>query len=268
MFSFFNKTPSSSKKSVKEKIIQIEEQPIKNASVNKIENKKSVKMTEFITPKENNRIIPKTKSLIPEVKISQNLNNKNFKEIELPDFLTKKEGSYKIMELSDKIAENSSENVLSKTFWSTGSFSQSFPFFLVSETLDAVSKQKGENSVQTKKDIISKLFSEAISQSPSELFILYNFLTCRFDADFKQKDVHIGNETLVKIIAKLSGKTLKNIREGFKRIGDLGILAEESRANQKTINTFFVPVKTRDMNMKVTLFNCFSIIKNLAEIRK
>jgi hypothetical protein len=58
------------------------------------------------------------------------------------------------------------------------------------------------------------------------------------------------------------------MREGLKKEGDLGTLAEMSRANQKTINTFFVPVKTRDINLKVTLFYCFNVLKKLANIRK
>ena len=273
LFSFFKKTPKNSKAKLSNSSKKKEDPPIKENTTNKTNETISTPLTNFMKIKNDTEIIPKNELLKKkeEKKMptpSPKKNEIDFKKLELPDFLTKKEASYKIMNLSDQIAKNTSQNVLSKTFWSTGSYSQSFPFFLVSESLDAASKQKGENSMRTKKEIISKLISEAITQSPSEVFILYNFLTCRFDADFMQKDVQIGNETILKIVGKLSGKSIKTMRESFRKIGDLGSLAEESRANQKTISTFFVPVKTRDMNMKVTMFNCFSIIKGLSEIRK
>jgi hypothetical protein len=190
----------------------------------------------------------------------------DFRKLKLPDFLSTKKATYKSMEMSDQINEDPKQNVLSKTFWSAGVYSQSFPYFLVSESLDAVSKQKGENSVQNKKDILANLFTETIKQSPSELFVLYNFLTCRFDADFRQKDINIGNETILKVISTLSGKTLKFIRGELKKIGDLGTLSELSREGQKTISTFFISKKTKDINMKVTLYHCFDELRKFGEI--
>lgn len=271
LFNFFSKKPKNSKKSIKAK-----EKPIKPKS--QINGKKSQTptkskpqtLTEYL--KDESEIGSSRKTIhqnIPnESECSPEPDLKNFRSLELPSFLKDREASYKLVNLSDQIAENPEKSPLSKCFWSTGVFSQAFPYFLVSETLEAVARQSGENSVQNKRRMLANLLLEAIKQSPSELFVLYNFLTCRFDADFRQKDILIGNETILKLVGKLSGKTLKHMREGLKKVGDLGSLAEMSRADQKTISTFFVPVKTKDLNMKVTLYDCFKTLQKLADIRK
>lgn len=266
LFSFFKSSQSKSKSSVakvtdNDNVIQEkkdnESVPLKTAEQN-------TKISDLLEPK--TMIIKSSKKTeMPLPPTPQEI--KDFRKLDLPEFLSIKKASYKTSELSNQISEEPQKNCLKKTFWSTGAFSQAFPYFLISESLDAVSKQKGEKSVQYKKQILENLFTEAILQSPSELFILYNFLTCRFDADFRQKDINIGNETILKVVAKLAGKTLKFIREELKKVGDLGTLSESSRAGQKTISTFFFSKKTRDVNMKVTLFHCFSELQKLADIR-
>lgn len=270
LFNFFSKKQENAQKTIKsEGTSSKPKSPIDSQKPEPTRTLNPKRLSDYLDEpmnKASKNDSPKSIQDKPDKTPKQNL--KVFRSLPLPSFLTDKQTSYKLVNLSEQIVQNPKKSPLSKCFWSTGVFSQAFPYFLVSETLDAVGQQVGANSVQNKRNMLANLFLEAIRQSPSELFVMYNFLTCRFDADFRQKDINVGNETILKLVGKLSGKTLKFMREGLRKVGDLGSLAEMSRSDQKTINTFFVPVKTKDLNMKVTLFSCFKTLQKLADIRE
>ena len=198
-----------------------------------------------------------------------NINFKgDFRDVDLPDYLTSIEESYKLTDLTKTICSKTDLDILSKCFETKGPFSEPMPFFAISETLESVSTQKGKGSADNKKEFLVSLISETIRQSPSEVHCLFNVLTCRFDADFKQNEVNIGQETLVKVVSKMSGKGIKQIRGELRKKGGLGIVAAENRSGQKRIGNFFQAKKIKQKNLKVTLNYWFRMLKSLGDIRK
>ena len=277
MFSFFK--PKNSQSQIDSQIskknsqISIEKTPNKNKSESKEVKPKNGNIKNMLVNKNEIKITPKKetkKKVEVEVDIQpiMKMESNNFKDLDLPMFCLTKEASYKVFKLADEIAEKKDIKVLAKTFWSTGFYSQPLPYFIISETLEAVSMQSGNNSVQFKKTILSNLLYEAVKQSPWEVLTMYNILTCRFDADFIQKDPGIGQETLLKAVNKLTGKGISNLRAKFKKLGDLGTLASQCKAGQGMINSFFLSKKKKDLNLKLTQNYIFNTLKSLADIGK
>ena len=99
--------------------------------------------------------------------------------------------------------------------------------------------------------------------APKELPSLYYFCTCRIGPPYLQKDLGIGNEILVKAIAQWSGRSGPTIKKHYNKIGDLGQVAMESKAKQKTMMSFFK--KKVDTKKILTFEKVFSTILNIPE---
>ena len=228
--------------------------------------KSKIKSSKNSKPKKAKRGTPIEEEISHE---EPNVNFKgDFRDVDLPDYLTSVDKSYTLTDLTKIICSKTDPDILSKCFKTTGPFSEPMPFFAISETLESVSTQKGKGSSDNKKEFLVSLISETLRQSPSETHCLFNVLTCRFDADFKQNEVNIGQETLVKVVSKMSGKGIQQIRGELRKKGGLGIVAADNRSGQKRIGNFFQAKKVKQKNTKVTLNYWFRRLKSLGDIRK
>jgi DNA ligase N terminus. len=67
--------------------------------------------------------------------------------------------------------------------------------------------------------------------------------------------IGIGNEILVKAIAKASGRSEKQIRDSNNQIGDLGKVAAQSKASQSTMDKFFIKNKKAETVVTVSILS-------------
>ncbi len=76
------------------------------------------------------------------------------------------------------------------------------------------------------KEIIANVFRSAILLSPHELGDLFYFFCIKLAPDYEGLETGIGHEILLKSVAKACGKSPTQIREQFKKEGDLGLVAQ------------------------------------------
>ena len=116
---------------------------------------------------------------------------------------------------------------------------QETPFFFICQGFDKLGEQKGNNSVERKKKILSNLFKTIQTLSPNEVVKYYLFSTCRLDSEYIQGDIGVGTEILFKAAAFATGHKRKGIKDDVAKEGDLGIVIENKKSKTQTMDSFF-----------------------------
>ena len=88
-------------------------------------------------------------------------------------------------------------------------------------------------------EVICNCFRSCIYNFPDELPDLYYFFIVKLAPDFAAMETGVGHEVSVKAIAKACGKLPKEVRELYKNEGDLGIVVQKGKKDQKTLGGFF-----------------------------
>lgn len=101
---------------------------------------------------------------------------------------------------------------------------QPMPFSFAVNAMDTVIKQSGPGSQSVIIETMSNVFRCAIVNNPSEMPDLFYFFIVKLAPDHEALETGIGHEMSVKAIAKACGKLPKEIRELFKKEGDLGLV--------------------------------------------
>ena len=113
------------------------------------------------------------------------------------------------------------------------------PFWFVANTMSLIETTSGKNSQTLIKEIISNTFRTAIAVNPSELGNLFYFFIIKLAPEFVGLETGVGHELVVKAVAKSCGKSVQQIRDAFKKEGDLGLVAASSKRTQKNLGNFF-----------------------------
>ncbi|KAJ8667808.1 hypothetical protein QAD02_009471 [Eretmocerus hayati] len=134
-------------------------------------------------------------------------------------------------------------------FWKEG---QKVPYIALTRTFELI---EGISARLKIIEILSNYLRSVIVLSPDDLLPSIYLCLNQLAPAYEGLELGIADMNLMKAIASTTGRTLAQIREEFKKVGDLGIIAEGSRSNQKmmfqpaplTINTVFT--KLRDIAM-------------------
>ena len=102
---------------------------------------------------------------------------------------------------------------------------QAVPFSFLTRALTEIEACKGQKSKDAIKEIIANVFRSALLLSPAELPDLFYFFCIKLAPDYEGLETGIGHEILLKSVAKACGKSPAQIRESFKKEGDLGLVA-------------------------------------------
>jgi hypothetical protein len=83
--------------------------------------------------------------------------------------------------------------------------------------------------------LISDYFRTVIATSPSQLLPSVYLCINELAPAFEGLETGVGTQTLMKAVAEATGSTLAKVQERVKRVGDLGVVASESRQLQRTM---------------------------------
>ncbi len=84
---------------------------------------------------------------------------------------------------------------------------------------------------------LANFFRSIICLSPSELLTAIYLSTNQLGPAFEGVELGIGESIIMKAIGETCGKTMPVLKQMYKDLGDLGTMAMESRATQKTLFT-------------------------------
>ena len=141
---------------------------------------------------------------------------------------------------------------------------QPMPFWLVAHTMSLIEETSGKNSQTVIKEIIANMFRTAIAVNPSELSRLFYFFIVKLAPEFVGLETGVGHEMVVKAVAKSCGKSVQQIRDAFKKEGDLGLVAASSKRSQKNLGSFFGAAKPTKDKTGVLFKDVFATFEKIA----
>lgn len=86
-------------------------------------------------------------------------------------------------------------------------------------------------------EILANFFRSVIVISPSDLIACVYLSLNKLAPDYVGLELGIAETSLMKVIAQTTGRSLAQIKADAQTTGDLGIVAEKSKSNQRMMFT-------------------------------
>lgn len=140
------------------------------------------------------------------------------------------------------------------------------PFWFVANALEEIEGCSGKNSQTIVKEMIANVFRAAIANNPNELANLFYFMIIKLAPEYEAIETGVGQELVLKSVAKSCGKTPKQIRDAFKEEGDLGAIVAKGKKSQNTLGSFFGGGKAAKKKVLTfqDIFTTFKRISNMS----
>uniref|UniRef100_A0A8C0GQ93 DNA ligase n=1 Tax=Chelonoidis abingdonii TaxID=106734 RepID=A0A8C0GQ93_CHEAB len=111
---------------------------------------------------------------------------------------------------------------------------QRVPYLAVARTFERIEEVSARlKNIET----LSNLFRSVIALSPSDILPCIYLCLNRLGPAYKGLELGIGETILMKAVAQATGRQLDQIKAEAQEKGDLGLVAESSRSNQRTMFT-------------------------------
>ena len=134
-------------------------------------------------------------------------------------------------------------------FWARG---EPTPFLALAKTLEAIEATSGRLKTI---EILSNYFRSVMTVTPTDLLASVYMTLGRLAPAWEGVELGIGDSILMKAIVVSCGRSLAQIKSDTAQLGDLGLVAEQSRGGQRTM---FQPA----------ILTVQSVFKKLQEIAK
>jgi DNA ligase-1 len=116
-------------------------------------------------------------------------------------------------------------------FWEKG---QPVPYKALAQTLYCMEKTTKRLELLS---IVTNFFRSILALTPKDLVPALYLLTNKVAPDYENIELGIGDTVLFKALAEATGSTLAKLKTEFQSKGDIGLVAEANRCNQKLIVT-------------------------------
>ena len=104
------------------------------------------------------------------------------------------------------------------------------PFTVLTEAFEDIADTTKRLEIQ---NILTATFRAIMRASPSELLATVYLCTNRVSPAHEGLELGLGDSTLIKALAQATGRKESAIKENLEEVGDLGIVAAQSRGRQK-----------------------------------
>ncbi|XP_042227837.1 DNA ligase 1-like isoform X4 [Homarus americanus] len=123
---------------------------------------------------------------------------------------------------------------ITDAFWKRN---EKVPYLALAKTMELIEKTSGRLKTI---EILANLFRSVIVLSPDDLLHCVYLCLNKVAPAFEGVELGIGETILMSAIAQASGRSMEKIKLDAEQKGDLGIVAEQSRSNQRIM---FQPAK-------------------------
>jgi len=214
----------SSKKSLNES--SSKKSPDKESKVETPKSpEKSKPVSNFFTPKAANQ---KVKEESPK----PNTEKETKPKAAFASFFSPKPGSAKRNEGGldyNKKVQASSYNPVEASFWAKD---EATPYLALAKTLEAIEATSGRLRTI---EMLSNYLRSVMVQSPSDLLPSIYLTLNRLAPAWHGIELGIGEHILMKAIANSTGRSAAQVKTDANNLGDLGLVAEQSRGGQRTM---------------------------------
>ncbi|CAG9804144.1 unnamed protein product [Chironomus riparius] len=197
----------------------------------------ALKVKEEKTPEKKT---PKTESELPENKPINGQIDEEFKheDKEIEDSPKKEEQNVMKLQSAGSGQKGSDYNPGKKhyhpikdAFWKKG---EKTPYLAIAKTFEIIE----ENSSRLRMiEILSNYFRSVIVLSPNDLLPSVYLCLNQVAPAFEGLELGVAETNIMKAIAQTTGRSLQQIKSDSQQIGDLGVVAERSRSNQRMMFT-------------------------------
>ncbi|XP_031849684.1 DNA ligase 1 [Nomia melanderi] len=123
----------------------------------------------------------------------------------------------------------SNYNPIKDAFWKQG---EKVPYIALTRTLELIEDTSARLKIV---EILSNYFRSVIALSPNDLLPSVYLCLNQLAPAYEGIELGVAETNLMKAIAQCTGRTLAQIKADVQQVGDLGIVAEGSRSNQRTM---------------------------------
>ena len=109
------------------------------------------------------------------------------------------------------------------------------------------------------------MFRAAIAVNPAELANIFYFFIIKLAPEYEAIETMVGQEMVLKCVAKSCGKNLTQIRAAFKEEGDLGTVISSGKKTQNTLGNFFCANNT-SKKTKLLFKDVFRAFKRISDM--
>ncbi|CAL7947643.1 unnamed protein product [Xylocopa violacea] len=134
--------------------------------------------------------------------------------------------------------------------WKQG---EKVPYIALTRTLELIEDTSARLKIV---EILSNYFRSVIVLSPNDLLPSVYLCLNQLAPAYEGIELGVAETNLMKAIAQCTGRTLAQIKADVQQVGDLGIVAEGSRSNQRTM---FQPAP-------LTVSNVYTRLKEIAQM--
>lgn len=118
---------------------------------------------------------------------------------------------------------------INDAFWKQG---EKVPYIALTRTLELIEETSARLKII---EILSNYFRSVIALSPDDLLPSIYLCLNQLAPAYEGLELGVAETNLMKAIAQCTGRTLAQIKLDVQEVGDLGIVAEGSRSNQRTM---------------------------------
>ncbi|XP_076289999.1 DNA ligase 1 [Lasioglossum baleicum] len=172
-------------------------------------------------------------------------------------FAPKEKGSEKDSNVDKKKSASHSYNPsaskyhpINDAFWKQG---EKVPYIALTRTLELIEETSARLKIV---EILSNYLRSVIALSPNDLLPSIYLCLNQLAPAYEGIELGVADTNLMKAIAQCTGRTLAQIKADVQQVGDLGIVAEGSRSNQRTM---FQPAS-------LTVTNVYTKLKEIAQM--
>lgn len=139
---------------------------------------------------------------------------------------------------------------INDAFWKQG---ERVPYIALTRTLELIEETSARLKII---EILSNYYRSVIVLSPDDLLPSIYLCLNQLAPAYEGIELGVAETNLMKAIAQCTGRTLAQIKADVQTVGDLGIVAEGSRSNQRTM---FQPAP-------LTVSNVYNKLKEIAQM--
>ncbi|XP_011882996.1 PREDICTED: DNA ligase 1 isoform X3 [Vollenhovia emeryi] len=183
------------------------------------------------TPEKKSQSTVKNES--PEKKPTPEKKAKKVSSFFMP---TKQKGDAKDDKVSNGKSASRSYNPIASVYhpiddacWKRG---DKTPYSAFARTLEIIEETSARLKII---EVLSNYFRSVIVLSPADLLPSVYLCLNQLAPAYEGIELGVADTNLMKAIAQCTGRTLAQIKDDVQKVGDLGIVAESSRSNQRTM---------------------------------
>jgi len=221
------KSPLKEQKVTPKKEASDEDMEVEEVVESKPSPKKEKPVSSFFTPKSGS-----SKPKIPEVKSDPATPVATKPKNAFASFFSPKPGAAKRNEGGsdyEKKVMAAQYHPVDDSFWARG---EPTPFLALAKTLESIEATSGRLRTI---EMLSNYFRSVSVQTPGDLLPSVYMTLNRLAPAWEGVELGIGDTILMKAIAASCGRSVAQIKSDSGKLGDLGLVAEQSRGGQRTM---------------------------------